>query len=260
MIPPISFAGKPSARCDSLREESFCLFSAHASAVELCLFETPEARRETARVQLCERTDGVWHGSVPGLKAGQLYGFRVSGAYEPEKGHFFNPAKLLLDPYARAITGPFAWCDDLYGYVMNGSAERTLREDNRDSAAAMPKCVVVDDAFDWGATSRPETPLTDSVIYEVHVKGFSQLATELPPEERGTYAAMGSDWAITHLQRLGVTAVELLPVQHFVNDRFLEEQGLRNYWGYNPIGFFAPHAVYAAVAARAPKSRSSRRW
>jgi len=236
---PASRAGEAYPLGASIIESgvNFALFSQHASAVEVCLFDTPHDPREIVRVQLRGETDGVWHGLIPGLTAGQLYGFRVHGAFRPEEGHLFDPSKLLLDPYARAITGAFRWSN-----VMPAGA----RQEPFDTAASMPKCVVVDSAFDWTDDRAPKTRLGDSVIYELHVKGFSQLAAVLPHDIRGTYAALGSSWAISHLQALGVTAVELLPVQHFVNDRFLEDRGLTNYWGYNPIGFFAPHAMYAA--------------
>ena len=245
---PTSWPGRPYPLGATLEAEgvNFALFSQHAKGVDVCLFDTAEAEQESTRVRLLERTDGVWHGYVSGLKAGQLYGFRVHGLYRPEKGHRFNAAKMVLDPYARAITGPFEWTDEMFSFPLGSDPERDLDRDLNDNAWAMPKCVVVDPAFDWNGETRPDIALADSVIYEVHVKGFSKLAEWIPAEIRGTYAALGTDWAIAYFKQFGITAVELLPVHHFVNDQFLEDKGLSNYWGYNSIGFFAPHAAYAS--------------
>jgi glycogen operon protein len=225
---------------------NFAVYSQHATAVHVCLFDSPEAPRERHKLRLIERTDGVWHGFIPGIAAGQLYGLRVNGPYKPQHGHRFSGAKLLLDPYARAITGGFTWCDEMHGYTMGEEPDRDLHRDLRDNAWAMPRCVVVDPAFDWQGDAPPRTPLADSVIYELHVKGFSKLHPDIPEAIRGSYAAMGSEPAIAWFKKLGITAVELLPVHHFVNDHFLEARGLSNYWGYNSIGYFAPHAAYAS--------------
>jgi len=242
----LSSRGSPYPLGPTLQAEgvNFALFSEHATAVELCLFHADDEQKEFARVLLQERSDGVWHGLVPGLKAGQLYGLRVHGPNRPDLGHRFDATKLLLDPYARAIIGGFRWRDDSPAHKAHVSSGDE-HPDAHDHAAGVPKCIVVDPAFDWGDDRRPTVPLADSVIYEAHVKGFSKLAP-LPEGLRGTYAALGSDWAIAYLQKLGVTAVELLPVQQFVNEQFLERRGLSNYWGYSPIGYFAPHAAYAA--------------
>ncbi|MEQ1860651.1 MAG: glycogen debranching protein GlgX [Chthoniobacteraceae bacterium] len=224
---------------------NFAVFSQHAKAVYLCLFDSPDGPHEE-RLRLHEgASGGVWHGFVPGLKAGQLYGFRANRKYDPKHGHRCNSAKLLLDPYAHAITGGIRWCPEMLPYKLSDDRDRDLQSDQRDNAFAMPKCVVVDPAFDWSGETRPATPLADSVIYEVHVKGFSKLHPEIPEHLRGTYAALGSEPAIAYFKKFGITAVELLPVHHFVNDGFLEERGLTNYWGYSSIGFFAPHHAYA---------------
>jgi glycogen operon protein len=225
---------------------NFALFSDNAIAVELCLFDTSGDRSERERIRLPEQTDNVWHVYVPGLRPGQLYGYRVSGPYAPEAGHRFNPAKLLADPYAQALSGEIKWDDSLFGYPI-GHPAADLRRDDRDSAAYMSKCVVVDPEFDWGADRHPGTPLHKSVIYELHVKGFTARHPEVDERLRGTYAGLASPPAIDYLRRLGVTAVELLPVHQFVDDRNLQERGLHNYWGYNTLGFFAPHAAYAAA-------------
>ncbi len=223
---------------------NFALFSEHATGVELCLFG-PEATKAEERIPLVECTEHVWHCFVPGLTAGQLYGFRVRGPHRPALGARFNPAKLLLDPYARAIVGTLKEKRALYGYPHDGTDDRDLKRDGRDSAGAVPRSMVVDGAFDWGKVTPPRRPMADSVIYEVHVKGFTKTATELPEQERGTYAGLGSEAAIRYLTGLGVTAVELLPIHHFLDEPFLMGRGRTNYWGYNSIGFFAPHAGYA---------------
>ncbi len=224
---------------------NFALFSENSTAAELCLFDASSPSAECARIPMRERTDGVWHCFLPGIRHGQLYGFRVHGPYDPAAGHRFNANKLLLDPYARAIAGPIAWSEEMFGYVFGGE-NPDLNMDGRDNAAGLPKAVVVDGIFDWGADRSPHTPLAESVIYEVHVKGFSKLCPQIPENLRGSYAGLASDFAIEYFKKLGVTAVELLPVHHFVNDDYLEKKGLSNYWGYNSIGFFAPHAAYSA--------------
>jgi glycogen operon protein len=230
---------------------NFALFSAHATGVDLCLFDSDEPARETARFKLPEFTHQVWHGYVPRLKPGQLYGYRVYGPHKPQQGHYFNPHKLLLDPYARAIAGTFAWEDGdrLFGYTV-GHAEAELSLDRRDSAAQLPKCVVVDPAFDWEGDRPPRTPLAESIIYEAHVKGLTARHPQVPPALRGTYLGLACAPVLNHLKALGVTAIELLPVHQFVLDRHLVERGLTNYWGYQSIGFFAPEARYASGGVR----------
>ena len=245
------WAGEPYPLGASLTPEgvNFALFSEHATGVDLCLFD-PEKPKSEERIRLMECTEHVWHGFVPGLAAGQLYGFRVHGPHRPALGARFNPAKLLLDPYARAIDGVVKPGPVLFGYPSDGTDDRDLKRDGRDSAGSVPRSVVVGGAFDWGGVQPPRRSLADSVIYEMHVKGFSKLATEVPPEERGTYAGLGSAAAIRYLTALGVTAVELLPIHHFFDEPFLMERNLANYWGYNSIGFFAPHAGYAQSRER----------
>jgi glycogen operon protein len=221
---------------------NFAIFSAHAEAMELCLFE-PTGRKEIARFMLPECTDEVWHGYLPDARPGLLYGYRAHGRYAPEEGHRFNRHKLLLDPYARQLHGSVRWTDALHGYRV-GSAKQDLSFDRRDSAAAMPKAVVCADAFDWTGDVRPNTPWSDTIIYEAHVKGLTQLLEECAPNERGTYAALSHPRVIAHLQRIGITALELLPIHGFVQDRYLQEKSLTNYWGYNTLAFFAPEARY----------------
>src|SRR5213596_2187933 len=224
---------------------NFAIFSEYATGVELCLVDNMEDAREDVRIPLKERTDQVWHVFLPDAQPGQLYGFRVSGPYEPERGLRFNSSKLLLDPYAKAIAGEVNWADEMFGYVVGGEDE-DLTQDFRDDAWGVPKSVVIDNAFDWQGDRKPGTPLHSSVIYEVHVKGFSKLWPEIPEELRGTYAGVGSAAAIDYLTKLGVTAVELLPVHAHIDDKVLIDRGLKNYWGYNTIGFFAPHAAYSS--------------
>jgi len=218
---------------------NFALFSAHASKVELCLFD-PATGGETARVALPERTDEVWHGYAPEVRPGQLYGYRVYGPYEPERGHRFNPAKLLLDPYARAIECTFGADDRLLGYRAE-SSRQDLTQDRRDSAAVMPKGrVVAGGGFDWGDDCPPRTPWPDTILYEAHARGLTMCHPQVPESLRGGFLALASPPILEHLTRLGVTAVELLPVQAMADERRLLEAGLCNYWGYNTIGFFAP--------------------
>ncbi len=219
------------------------IFSEHATGVELCLFD--EAGHEE-RIRLRERTDMVWHGYLRGIGPGQRYGIRVHGPHEPREGHRFNPHKLLLDPYARWIDGTIHVTDRLFGYPI-GDPAMDLAMDERDSADDMPRGVVVDPRFDWAGDRPPEIPWERTLIYETHVKGFTAQHPEIAPELRGTYAGLASPPALNHLARLGVTAVELLPVHHHVTNRFLADQGLVNYWGYNTIGFFAPDTRYAAT-------------
>jgi glycogen operon protein len=223
---------------------NFALFSEHATGVELCLFEDAASAAEVHRIPVKERTDLVWHVYLPDVRPGVLYGYRVHGPYEPADGHRFNPHKLLLDPYARAVSGTLAWGDEVYGYTI-GHPDADLSIDERDSARRVPKAVVVDTAFTWGDDRPPRRPWNQTVIYECHVRGMSRRHPGVPRELRGTYLGMASDPIIDHLLGLGVTAVELLPVHQFVDERTLVERGLRNYWGYNSIGFFAPHVGYA---------------
>jgi isoamylase len=217
---------------------NFALFSEHAEKVELCLFDA-RGTRELRRIVLPEYTDQVWHGYLPEIQRGALYGYRVYGPYEPERGHRFNHHKLLLDPYAKQLFGFVRWTDANFGYRV-GSSRGDLSFDRRDNAAAMPKCVVVDTAFTWGRDQRLYTRWHESVIYEMHVRGFTIKHPLVPPEYRGTFAGLSTPAVIEYLTRLGVTTVEFLPVHAAVDDRYLVEKRLRNYWGYNTIGFFAP--------------------
>ena len=221
---------------------NFAIFSAHATAVELCLFDA-RGRSETDRFALPCCTNQVWHGHVTGLRPGQRYGYRAHGPYEPAHGHRFNPQKLLLDPYARQIDGRLRWHDALYGFRVGGP-RADLAPDRRDSAPMMPKAVVEDSAVTWGDDRRPNVPWRDTIIYEAHVKGFTQLHPEVPGPVRGTYAALGHPAVIEHLVKLGISAVELLPIQSFADDHFLVRKGLRNYWGYSTLGYFAPEPRY----------------
>jgi glycogen operon protein len=221
---------------------NFSIFSEHGEAVDLCLFD--EDGTET-RLRLPEVAAHRFHGYVPGVGAGQRYGFRVHGPFDPANGHRFNANKLLIDPYAKAIDGDVRWDDRVYGYPFDAE-DQDLSCNQDDSAPCIPKSVVVADDFDWSGDVRPGTPLHESMIYEVHVKGFTKLHPTIPEPLRGTYAALATPEAIEHLQLLGVTAVELLPVHQFVDDHILQDKGLHNYWGYNSIGYFAPHAAYSS--------------
>ncbi len=224
---------------------NFALFSENAEKVELCLFDS-RGRREIQRIEMPERTDQVWHAYLPEARPDLLYGYRVYGPYRPEQGHRFNPNKLVLDPYAKFLVGPMRWSDAQFGYRV-GHKNEDLSFDRRNSAPGMPKCQVIDSAFTWGNDRPPRIPQADMIIYEMHVKGFTALHPDIPPELRGSYAAVASAPVIDHLRRLGVNAVELMPVHAFVDDRHLLEKGLRNYWGYNSIGFFAPEARYSST-------------
>ncbi len=221
---------------------NFAVFSAHAELIELCLF-SPDGRKELARLPIRDRDGDIWHIHVGGLTAGAVYGFRAFGPYDPERGHRFNPHKLLLDPYARALEGRLKWSDALMGYKI-GTARGDLSYDTRDSAFAVPKAVVTDPSFGWGNDDHPRTARTDSLIYEAHVRGLTMRHPGVPQGLRGTYLGLASDAVIDHMLKLGVTAVELLPVQAFIDERFVVTRGLRNYWGYNTIGFFAPEPRY----------------
>lgn len=244
---------------------NFAIFSEHATKVELCLFDSVEALKEVQRVELTERDAFVWHIYLKGLKPGQMYGYRVYGPYEPEKeGHRFNPNKLLTDPYAKAIVRDVKWDDRLFGYVVVHEPRQTekvkkeddtnadeeekidLTFDTRDSAAYAPLCAVVDESFDWGDDKRPDIPWNRTIIYECHVKGLTKLHPDIPEELRGTYSGVSSPPIIAHLKKLGVTAIELMPVHHHLDSRFLVEKGLVDYWGYNTLGFFAPDRRFSS--------------
>jgi isoamylase len=231
------------ASCDGIGT-NFAIFSAHATRIELCLFD-PTGRREIARYDLPDCTDEIWHGYLPRVRGGQLYGYRAYGPYEPEQGHRFNPNKLLLDPYARLLHGQVRWTDALHGYRVS-SPRADLSFDRRDSAAAMPKAVVVDEAMHNDRDRRPHVPWDKTIIYETHVRGATRSLRRVRANERGTFAALGDPWFIDHLLKLGITAVELLPIHAFVQDRRLTEMKLRNYWGYNTLAFFAPESQYLA--------------
>lgn len=225
---------------------NLALFSANATKVEVCLFDS-SAERELSRVELPEYTDQVFHGYLPDVGPGTLYGYRVHGPYDPAAGHRFNPNKLLLDPYARAHAGSLKWDPAVFGYQMETGDDLTF--DKRDSAPFMPKCVIVDPGFDWdGEAGRQVVPWEQTIVYEVHVKGFTKQYPGIPERLRGTYAGFASAPAVDYLTRLGVTSIELLPVHTFINDRNLLEKKLVNYWGYNTIGFFAPDPRYASDA------------
>ena len=223
---------------------NFALFSEHAERVELCLFDA-SGRRERQRIELPEQTDQIWHAYLPEVRPGQLYGYRVHGPYRPDEGHRFNPHKLLLDPYAKEIVGAVEWSNAQFGYRI-GSPREDLSFSRRDSAPGMLRCQVVDPGFDWEGDRRPNIPWHHTIIYELHIKGFTQLHPLVSPELRGTYAGLSARPVIDHLKRLGVTTVEFLPVQTFLDDRHLVERGLKNYWGYNSIGYFAPEPRYSA--------------
>ena len=223
---------------------NFSLFSENATKVELCLFDGADGRRET-RIPMREQTHQIWHIYLPEARPGQFYGYRVHGPYEPQLGQRFNPSKLLLDPYAKAIHGIVQWSDALFGYAI-GHPDQDLSRSDSDSAAGMPKCVVVDPAFSWGNDAPPATPWHKTIIYELHARGFTMRHPGVPPALRGTYAALTLPAVVDYLHELGVTAVELLPVHQFVADKHLKDQGLTNYWGYNSIGYFAPEASYAS--------------
>jgi len=223
---------------------NFALYSEQATAVELCLFSSRDDRNPEI-IKLPEQTSFVWHAYLPGVQAGQLYGYRVYGPYEPDKGLRFNPAKLLIDPYAIAICGEVDWRAPIFPYEPGNGAE-DYKPDEHDSAWGMPKCIVGHPHFDWDGDRPLKIPLSDSVIYEVHVKGFSVQKPDVPPELRGTYAGLAAESSIKYLKSLGVTAVELMPIHDFLDDKHLVDRGLKNYWGYNTTNFFAPAARYSA--------------
>jgi len=222
---------------------NFALFSEHAEKVELCLFDSVDSLTESKRIELTEKDDNVWHASIEGLWPGQLYGYRVHGPYEPDRGMRFNPSKVLLDPYAKAIGRAIEWSDAMFGYAI-GDENADLSVDTRDNASLTALAVVVDEAFSWGDDNHPNTPWHKTSIYELHVKGFTKLNTAIPENMRGTYAGLASDESIAHFKSLGITAIELMPVHYHANDRYLIEKGLSNYWGYNTVSFFAPDPRY----------------
>jgi glycogen operon protein len=226
---------------------NFAIFAESATKVELCLFDSPDAEREAHRLRLREYTAKVWHAYLPDVLPGQLYGYRVHGPFDPPKGQRFNHNKVVLDPYAKLIGRDVRWSDEVFGYKLH-DPEADLTFDDRDSAPYAPLAVVIDPAFTWGDDRPPRTPWHKTFIYELHVKGFTQLNPYVPENLRGSYAGLASESAIKHLTDLGVTAVELLPVHHYLNDRHLEEKGLRNYWGYNTLAFFAPASNYCCTS------------
>ena len=226
---------------------NFCLFSANATKVELCLFDQ-NGTQEIQRIELPEYTDEIWHGYLPDAGPGTVYAYRVHGPYEPEKGHRFNPNKLVLDPYAKAHIGQLKWGPELFGYTLGAQGD-DLTFDKRDSAPLMPKCVVVDPAFTWARDRRPTIPWDRTIIYELHVKGFTKCNSMVPENLRGTFAGLARKEVIDYIKSLGVTSVELLPIHSFVNDSQLLDKGLTNYWGYNTIGFFAADPRYLATGA-----------
>jgi glycogen operon protein len=237
---------------------NFALFSAHATKVELCLFESAASTTESARIPLPEQTDMVFHGFLPDGRPNQLYGYRVYGPYEPDAGHRFNPNKIVMDPYGKSVARPIKWTDEMFGYEV-GHENADLSFDARDNAPFAPLSAIVDPAFTWGADQPPRTPWRNTVIYEMHVRGFTIRHPSIPQNLRGTYEALTAEPAIEHLKKLGVTAVELMPVHHHARDRHLEERGLTNYWGYNSFGFFAPERRLAASRTPAGAVREFKR-
>jgi isoamylase len=239
------------------RGTNFSLFSENAQAVELCLFSDDPDDPAEQRITLTERRAHNWHCYVPGIEPGQRYGFRVHGRYDPDAGHRFNPAKLLIDPYAKAIEGTVDWSadSDPLPYVPNGDPDDDYEPDDGDDAAAMPKSIVIDEWFDWEGDRRLETPFADTIIYETHVKGFTMRHPEVREDLRGTYAGLASEPALAYLKDLGITAVELLPIHHICDESFLHDKGLSNYWGYSTIGYFAPYSAYAATGRRGEQVR-----
>ena len=247
-MPPTVFPGSPfplGATCDN-EGVNFAIFSENAEGIDLCLFDDINDKKEASRIRIRERTDHVWHVFIPGLKAGQLYGYRVYGPYDPHHGHRFNPNKLLIDPYAKAISGRIQWNDELFGYEINSpEKEKDLTYSSTDSAPYIPRSVVIDSAFNWEGDKAPKIPYHKTIIYEAHVRGFTKLHPGIPEDIRGTFEAISHPVCINYLKDLGITAIELMPVHHFVVDRTLADKGLTNYWGYNTIGFFAPEVRYA---------------
>ena len=236
---------------------NFALFSAYAERVELCLFNADGV--ETERVTLPEYTDEIWHGYLPGVGPGQIYGYRVHGRYAPEEGHRFNPNKLLIDPYAKSLVGSIDWNDAHFGYDLLAE-DKDLTFDERDSAPFMPKCEVIDPSFDWSGDVKPDVPWDRTVFYETHVRGFTKLHPGVPEELRGTFDGLSQDAVVDYIKALGVTSVELLPVHAFLDDQHLLDKGLRNYWGYNTIAFFAPMGRYMGKGRLASFKNMVRRF
>jgi isoamylase len=228
---------------------NFAIFSENGTRVELCLFDSEHPSIETGRYDLPGHTQHVWHGYLPDVGPGQLYGYRVHGPYEPENGHRFNPNKLVIDPYARALAGQTSWDAPIQGFILD-HPDADLSFCEEDSAWGVPKGVVLDQTFDWDGDQHPETPLNETIIYETHVKGFSQMNPAIPEELRGTYAGLAHPASIEHFKALGVTAVELLPIHDMLNDRHLTKIGLANYWGYQTTNYFSPTARYASTGDR----------
>jgi len=227
------------------RGVNFALFSENATKVELCIFNSIEDKKETDRIQMREQTNRVWHIYLPEARPGWIYGYRVDGPYEPSQGHRFNPAKILVDPYAKAIARRIHWDESMFGYKLGDPGEDLTRDD-RDNAPFAPLCSVVDPAFTWGNDRPPKTPWHETVIYETHVRGLTIQHPDVPPKLRGSYGGLASEPIIQHLTQLGITAVELLPVHHYVHDHYLVKQGLSNYWGYNSLAFLAPVNRYGS--------------
>ncbi|PPQ34049.1 glycogen debranching protein GlgX [Rhodopila globiformis] len=226
---------------------NFALFSANAAKVELCLFDD-DGKKELERIELPEYTNEVWHGYLPDARPGTVYGYRVHGPYEPEAGHRFNPSKLVLDPYAKAHVGSLQWDPAVFGYTLGAEGD-DLTFDKRDSARFMPKARVIDPAFTWGRERAPSIPWDRTIVYETHVRGYTMLHPAVPDRLRGTYSGLGRKEVVDYIRSLGVTSIELLPIHAFVNDSYLLDKGLTNYWGYNSIGFFAPDPRYSAIPA-----------
>lgn len=227
---------------------NFALFSRNAASVKLCLFNDHNHNEEYTQISLSEVTDNVWHVYLPGIMPGQQYGYRVYGSFRPSAGFRFNPHKLLIDPYAKAISPPIEINDNNFGFPVNINDKNTdLKKDVSNSAAVTGKSIVINSNFNWEGVILPDIPLHKSIIYELHVKGFTALHPHIPEHERGSYKALTYPFIIDYFKNLGITAIELMPIHHFVNNKFLQDRGLVNYWGYNSIGFFAPHAAYAST-------------
>jgi isoamylase len=224
---------------------NFAIYSENATGIDLCIFDDINSDRENLRIRFREKTDHVWHVFLPDAQPGQLYGYRVYGPYAPNEGHRFNASKMVIDPYARAIAGKVTWNPEMFAYPLGNPAE-DLKRDYRDNVASMPKCVVIDPAFDWKDDKPLRIPLAESIIYEVHVAGFTKLWDKVPKELRGSYSGVSSPIAINYLRELGVTAIELLPIHEHCDEGFLLDRGVTNYWGYNTLGFFAPESSYAS--------------
>ncbi len=224
---------------------NFAVYAENAEGMELCLFESTDSTSENIKIQINEVSHHVWHCYIPGLRPGQLYGFRASGAFDPDNGLRFNPHKLLIDPYAKAIAGIVQWHDGLYGYILD-HPDQDLSFSKTDSAPYIPKSVVINPDFNWEGDKPPKIPYHKTIIYETHIKGFTQTHPDIPEEIRGKYAGLAHPVTINYLKALGITAVELMPVHHFIKDRTLVDKGLTNYWGYNTIGYFAPDVKYSS--------------